>query len=590
MIQSNGITRRDFINRTGKAVIGGASVLAVPHKACTGSPAKTAKAPNVVLVITDDQGYGDLGCHGNTDIRTPNMDAFAGQSVEFTRFYVSPVCAPTRACLMTGRYYYRTGVVDTYLGRAMMRTGEITLAELFRDAGYRTGIFGKWHLGDNYPLRPSEQGFEESLVHNGGGLGQPSDPPGNMYFDPVLRHNNVDKKYEGYCTDIFTDGAIQFIEKNRDRPFFAYLSTNAPHTPLQISDDYVKPYLSKGLNEETARIYGMVENIDDNFGRLLDTLRSMQLESTTIVIFMTDNGPQLNKNQADRFNAGLRGRKGGVYENGIRVPFFVRWPGTFQAGEKISTIGAHIDILPTLLDVCGIEAPENVEVDGTSLMPLLTGSNTGWPDRTIYAQWHRGDEALMYRQFTAVSQRYKLVQPRHFEYGMNMGEEVKKALVDIELYDIANDPGEQLNIASQRPEIVRKMLEEYEDWFADVSARGFAPPRIHVGTPHENPVILTRQDWRGPEAGWRKKDLGYWEILVAENGNYDINLRFAPLDTPAEAHFRFGKTHLSRQLQKNVTSYTFRSVYLDAKPGRLEVWLRLKDETVGVQYVDVLRQ
>jgi len=590
MTQSNGITRRDFIDRAGKAVIGGASILAVPLKACSGSTTKTPKAPNVVLMITDDQGYGDLGCHGNTDIQTPHLNAFAGQSVEFTRFYVSPVCAPTRACLMTGRYYYRTGVVDTYLGRAMMRTGEVTLAELFRDAGYRTGIFGKWHLGDNYPLRPSEQGFEESLVHNGGGIGQPSDPPGNMYFDPVLKHNNIDKKYEGYCTDIFTDGAIQFIEKNRDRPFFAYLSTNAPHTPLQISDDYVKPYLSKGLNEETARIYGMVENIDDNFGRLLETLKAMQLENTTIVIFMTDNGPQLNNNQADRFNAGLRGRKGGVYENGIRVPFFVRWPGTFQAEEKISTVGAHIDILPTLLDVCGIEAPEDVEVDGASLMPLLDGSNTGLPDRTIYAQWHRGDEGLMYRQFCAVSQKYKLVQPRHFEYGMNMGEEVKKILAYIELYDITTDPGEQNNIASRHPDVVRKMLEEYEDWFADVSARGFAPPRIHVGTPHENPVILTRQDWRGPVAGWGKKDLGYWEILVAENGRYDINLRFAPLDTPAEAHFRFGKTHLSRQLQDNVTSYTFRSVYLDAKPGRLEAWLRLKDETIGVQYVDVLRQ
>ncbi|MBN1290858.1 MAG: arylsulfatase [Candidatus Latescibacteria bacterium] len=587
---TGGITRRDFIDWAGKAAIGSAAALAADFQAVPRVCAQGAKRPNIVLVMTDDQGYGDLGCHGNTVIRTPNLDAFAKESVEMTRFYVSPVCAPTRACLMTGRYYYRTGVVDTYLGRAMMRPDEVTIAEMLRDAGYATGIFGKWHLGDNYPLRPSEQGFGESLVHNGGGIGQPSDPPGNMYFDPILKHNNVDKKYSGYCTDIFTDGAIGFIRQNRDKPFFVYLATNAPHTPLQISDEYMQPYLSKGLNEETARIYGMVTNIDDNFGRLLAVIRSLGIGDNTIVIFLTDNGPQLSANQDDRFNAGLRGRKGGVYENGIRVPFFIRWPEKLRAGTKVSAIGSHIDMVPTMLDACGLSQPEDITIDGVDLMPVLTGPDTYWPDRTLYAQWHRGDEGILYRQVAAVSQRYKLVQPRNFEQDIDMDRNVRDALENLELYDLQNDPAESQNIAGQHPTIVREMLAGYERWFADVSARGFAPPRIQVGTPHENPVILTRQDWRGPAAGWGERDLGYWEILVTETGTYDIKLRFAPLDTPAEAHFRFGRIHLSAPVAVKSGTFTFPSVKLEAEPGRLEAWIRQKNESVGVNYVDVLRK
>jgi len=275
--------------------------------------------PNVILVITDDQGYGDLGVHGNQEIQTPNLDSFATESVHFKNFYVCPVCAPTRASLMTGRYNYRTGVVDTYLGRAMMFGDEVTLAHSLGEAGYKTGIFGKWHLGDNYPMRPDDQGFQEALVHKGGGIGQPSDPPGNTYFDPVLYHNGRDKKYEGYCTDIFTNATIDFIEKNRNQPFFAYLSTNAPHTPLQIHDKYVQPYLDKGLDETTAKVYGMITNLDENMGRLLSRLDELDLSENTIVIFMTDNGAQQS-----RYNAGLRGRKGTVYEGGIRVPFYIR--------------------------------------------------------------------------------------------------------------------------------------------------------------------------------------------------------------------------------------------------------------------------
>ncbi|MCY4121082.1 MAG: arylsulfatase, partial [Acidobacteria bacterium] len=277
--------------------------------------------PNIVLIITDDQGWAQLGSHGDPVLQTPHLDRLAAESVEMTRFYVSPVCAPTRAALLTGRYNYRTGVVDTYIGRAMMEPGEITIAEMLRDAGYRTGIFGKWHLGDNYPLRSTDQGFDESVVHRGGGIGQPSDPPaGSDYFDPILFHNGEQKRYRGYVTDILVDEAIRWIGDGGDRPFFAYVPTNAPHSPYLVPDSYRQPYSAQGLSDRDARIYGMITNIDDNAGRLLAHLEERDLSGDTIVIFMTDNGPTTRL-----YHAGLRAQKGSVYENGIRVPFFARW-------------------------------------------------------------------------------------------------------------------------------------------------------------------------------------------------------------------------------------------------------------------------
>jgi len=544
----------------------GAAAVALPSGARARGAAAGGRRPNVVLIITDDQGYGDLGHHGNDKIKSPNLDRLARQSVEFTRFYVCPVCSPTRASLMTGRYNYRTGVVDTYLGRSMMYSDEVTMAELFVGAGYCTGIFGKWHLGDNYPLRSIDQGFQESLVHKGGGIGQPSDPPGNRYFDPILQHNGRAKKYRGYCTDIFTNAAIDFIENNRNRPFFVYLSTNAPHTPLQIDEAYVAPYRAMGLDDTTAKIYGMVTNIDENVGRLLEKLRELHLEEDTILIFLTDNGPQQN-----RYNCGLRGRKGSVYEGGIRVPFFVRWSGTLKAGKRIDRIAAHIDVLPTLLDACGVAAPATPSTDGINLLPLLRRDSIEWRDRTLYFQWHRGDEPELYRACAAGSQRHKLVNGK-------------------ELYDIIADPGEKNDIAAEHPDVVERMRKGYEEWFGNVSAtRGYDPPRIYLGTRFENPVILTRQDWRGPRAGWGRNSLGHWEIKVANTGSYEIRLRFRPAEKQAEAHFRLGGTNLKKPLEKGATSCTFEPVRLEAGEGRLEAWIATADKTVGVSYVDVKR-
>jgi arylsulfatase A-like enzyme len=514
--------------------------------------------------MSDDQGYGDLSLHGNRKLRTPNMDSVGVDGVQFTQFQVCPVCSPTRSSLMTGRYNYRTGVVDTFLGRSMMYPDEVTVAEILSGAGYRTGIFGKWHLGDNYPMRAVDQGFHEALTHRGGGIGQPADPPGNRYFDPILEHNGKPVRMKGYCTDIFFDAAMKFIEQNRSRPFFAYIPTNAPHSPLQVDESYVAPFRTMGIDDATAKVYGMVKNLDDNMGRLLGRIKALNLEENTILIFLTDNGPQQN-----RYNAGMRGRKGTVYQGGIRVPFFVRWPGAIKPGGKIDRIAAHIDVLPTLLEACGVDKLAGPAVDGKSLMPLLRGSRANWPDRTLFTQWHRGDEPELFRSCAARTQRYKLVEGR-------------------ELYDLDEDPGETTDIASAKPDVAARLRKATEEWFHDVSStRGYAPPRIYIGTRHENPVILTRQDWRGPKATWGEGALGYWEVDVRAAGRYEVTLRISPAPGQGEAHFRLNNAALKRPVAKGASEVRFTTVDLKTGPGRLEPSLRFGDKEVGVRYVDV---
>ena len=544
---------------------------------CGQQPAEEAfQPPNIILVMTDDQGWGQLGSHGNEMISTPHLDRLASESVEFTRFYVSPVCAPTRASLMTGRYNYRTGVVDTYLGRAMMHGDEVTLAEMLGDAGYRTGIFGKWHLGDNYPMRAIDQGFQQTLIHKGGGIGQPSDPPETSYFDPILQHNGEQKQFQGYCTDIFFDAAMRFVEMNRDQPFFIYIPTNAPHSPYDVPESYIEPYRAKGLNDKDARIYGMITNIDDNMGKLAAKLDELDLAANTILIFMTDNGPT-----TQRFTAGLRDQKTSTYDGGIRVPFFLRWPSQLQAA-KVDRIAAHIDVVPTLLDAARAAAPASVEFDGVSLMPLLRGDSAGWPERTIFIQSHRGNEPRLYRNFAAVSQKYKLVQPLSFR-------QPAPANTPLQLYDLESDPGEQNDLAGERPEVLADLKKQYEDWFEDVSAsRGYDPPKIFIGTEYENPVILTRQDWRmaGPD-GWGDGSLGYWEVDVKSAGKYDVRFRFTKQERAGRAELKLGDVELSKPFTREAESVTFSGVTLEPGPATLEARLIRGGKTVGVNYVDV---
>src|SRR5262245_45701761 len=569
----------------------------------TANPAQNNKhlssgRPNILLIITDDQGYGDLGFNGNPKIRTPNLDKFARQSVALQSFYVSPVCSPTRASLLTGRYNYRTGVVDTYLGRSLMYPDEVTLAEMLASAGYRTGIFGKWHLGDNYPMRAIDQGFQEALTLNGGGIGQPSDPSGGeSYFDPILFANGKAKQTRGYVSDVITDAALQFIAENRSRPFFTYLAFNAPHTPLEVPEAYYQTYRRMNLtlkdfpsaghaipsnfdSETTAKIYGMVENIDENVGRLLQKLDELRLRENTVVIFLTDNGPQ-----QPRYNAGMLQRKGSTHEGGIRVPCFVRWPGRFAAGHKVDRIAAHIDLTPSLLEIASVKKPSGVKFDGISLLPLLMGQPVSWPDRTLFFQWHRGDVPELYRAFAARSQQYKLVRPNGAGDGQaTPGPEFK-------LYDMARDPLEMQDVAAVQPEVLRHMKLEYEKWFKDVtSSRDYTnPSRIALGAPQANPVRLTRQDWRGPRAGWTPQSVGHWEVNVAQPGIYEITARLNETDQPAVARFALGKAKSQQSVPSKATRVVFEKVRLRSGSGRLECVVEQAGAVIGVRDIEVKR-
>ena len=538
-----------------------------------------SSAPNVILIMTDDQGWAQVGFHGNPYIRTPTLDRMAAESTEFTQFYVEPKCAPTRAALLTGRHGYRSGVVDTYLGRTLLDPAAVTLAELLSEHGYATGIFGKWHLGDNYPLRPMDQGFQETLVHRGGGLGQPAGPPGNTYWDPVLEHNGESKRYEGYCTRVFTDGLIEFIRVNRDRPFFGYLATNVPHGPFDVDEEWIEPYREMGLPERTARVYGMIEEFDQNLDRLLGELDALGLAERTIVVFLTDNGPT-----QQTFTAGLKERKGSAYDGGTRVPFLFRWPEQVEAGRQVDRIAAHIDVVPTLLEAAGVGTPFQ-PFDGVSLWPLLSGATApeNWPDRTIYLQNHRGDIPQLNRNASARTQRWKIVQP------LGKATDPMPPGAEFELYDMSVDPGETNNLAGEHPEIVEKMRRGYEEWFRDVSSRGFDPVRIHLGSPREPRTTLSRFDWRGDydeRAG--EAALGYWPIVIEQQGRYDLVLRFAgPLPSEGRARVSVGEVEVAQEVAAGSASCKFPGIELEAGPARLVGVVEYDGLVRGASFIDV---
>ncbi|MBN2316206.1 MAG: arylsulfatase, partial [Sedimentisphaerales bacterium] len=462
-------TRREFLKTIGIAAISTGVFTTVNSRG-----ESRGKRPNVILVMTDDQGYGDLGCHGNPIIKAPHLNALYTQSVRLTNFHVGPTCSPTRAGLMTGHYCNRTGVWHTIMGRSLLRKDEVTMGDVFSASGYRTGIFGKWHLGDNYPFRPQDRGFDEVLIHGGGGVGQGPDYWGNDYFDDTYFHNDRPEKFTGYCTDVWFDGAIKFIEANKNRPFFCYLSTNAAHSPYNVSKEYMKPYLDKGLLENQARFYGMITNIDENMGRLMRRLKELDMEENTILIFMTDNGTSGNG-----FNAGMRGKKGSEYDGGHRVPCFVRWPaGNLKGGKDIERLTAHVDLLPTFIDLCGLKKPHGLEFDGDSIAQLLTGDDEDWPDRTLVTDSQRIEHPEKWRKSAVMTDRWRLINGK-------------------ELYDMKVDPGQKKDIADAHPQVVEKLRKAYEDWWADVSERFDEYCEIIIGSDKQNPTRLMSHDWHG---------------------------------------------------------------------------------------------
>ena len=518
--------------------------------------------PNIVLVIMDDLAYGDLACHGNPYTRTENLDRLYQESARLTRYLSGPVCTPARAALYTGRHPYRTRAFDTYLSRSMIDPKEVTLAQLLHDAGYSTGLFGKWHLGDCFPCRPQDMGFEECLMHRGGGLCQPANLGRDSYFHPDLMHNGRLRRYDGYCTDIFFDEAIGFIEEQRDNPFFTYIATNAPHTPLEVPEEWSRPYRDMGLEESSVRLYGMVGNIDYNLGRLMQKLSDLGVAENTILIYTSDHGPCRSSRDAlgrIRFNAGLRGIKGEMYEGGIKVPFFIRWPGEISADRDIDRIANPIDILPTLCAAVRVETPADHTIDGRNLLPLLKGEIEfgNWPERNICMQWHRGDEPERYRNYAVIGQRFKLYRP--------------DGKTKDELYDLANDPAEEHDEGTEHPNIAASMRREYERWFDDVSTTrpdNYAPPRIVIGTEFEKSTGLTRQDWRlyGEEGAWDADHPGYWLVEIAETGIYSVLIETDRLECMVEPETRNGGSeHVS---SKDVKS---REAILRFKCGAIRI-------------------
>jgi arylsulfatase A-like enzyme len=565
------------------------------------------RRPNVVLIMTDDMGYGDLGFHGNPLIDTPNLDAMAERSSLIKQFYVSPVCAPTRACLMTGRYNYRTRAIDTYIGRAMMDTNEVTVAEVLAQSGYQTGIFGKWHLGDCYPMRPMDQGFGQSLVHRGGGIGQPSDPPGGegKYTDPILFRNGEAVQTKGYCTDVYYSAAMDFIEttSKSDKPFFVYLPDNCPHGPFHDvpPDDYAT-YKKRDLNngqfpqdkghklpkksnvDQRARIFAMITNVDRNVGRLFAKLDALKLTQNTIVIFMVDNGPN-----GRRYVAGMKGNKTMVHEGGVRSPFFVQWPAGLKKRVEIPGPYAHIDVMPTLLEACQAKWPDGVKIDGISFLSALKGESAGQPTtRPIVIQSHRGDKPFRFHNFMIRVGPWKLL------HGSGFGRESFPGKPKFELFNLETDPLETNNLAATKPAVLKRLKSDYEKWFEDVGStrpNNYEPALIHIGTQFEKVTTLSRQDWRHLDGRpWGRDSLGVWVLHAATTGKYNIECRFAAHSTPETLTLIIGKTRQTQKLNAGATSAIFKDVSL--KTGKLTLRLELNDgkRTRGIHQADVRLQ
>ena len=470
--------------------------------------------PNIVLILADDMGWGDVGVHRNPVVETPVLDLLARQGAQFDRFYVSPLCAPTRASLLTGRYHLRTGVASVTGGLETMRSTEVTLAEILKKAGYATGAFGKWHNGAHYPENPMGQGFDEFFGFAGGHW--------SNYFDTRLQHNGVEVPTKGYITDVLTDAAIRFMDTHKNGPFFCYIPYNAPHGPFQVPDPYFNKYKAKGVADKEAAVYGMVDNMDENIGRVLRKLDELNLTDNTIVVFLTDNGPN-----SARYNGEMKGVKGSVHEGGCRVPLFIRWPGKIKENTLVKPIAAHIDLLPTLVDLTGIGKPETLPLDGKSLSSLLRNSGETWPERALFTHV-KGDATNRINAYPGAirTSRYRFIRDQQAD----------------QLYDMLADPNQQRNIAAQQPEITRKFRQQYEQWFADVTREGIRPEVTRIGfveapvtelfapdAAKEGHLVYFAKngyahDWF---TGWQQTDdAAVWTIDIEKEGTYQFSLKY----------------------------------------------------------------
>ena len=553
--------------------------------------------PNVVLIMTDDQGYGDLSAHGNPALDTPNLDRLHAESLRFTDFHVSPFCTPTRAALMTGRYAARTGAYRTSHGRTSIHPREVTMAQMFAANGYRTGLFGKWHLGDNFPSRPIDKGFQHAVWHRCGGVTQISDHYGNDYFDDRYLVNERWTKFKGYCTDVWFREAMRFIESEPDRPFFAYIATNAPHGPFLVDERYSKPFEEAGDTGQYAAFKGMVVNFDENLGKFLDRLAELGLDQRTIVVFLTDNGTArgarfdsgLDGLPTLGFNAGMRGRKSSAFDGGHRVPLYMRWPeGGLGEPRAVHELAAHIDILPTLIDLCRLERPVGPAFDGHSLAGLLRQGDS-LPERVLFAQIHGGvgfaHAGDPWIGSAVLTSRWRLVEGTR-------------------LFDIQRDPSQSVDVASDHPETVTRLRANHERWYRSIRP-GMQPTRIVIGHEAENPADLTSQEWQAPGTGtvWSRNHLDQrklenwpWLVEVHRAGTYSFTLSRWPrylnraIDSTS-ARLKIGTVDQEREISDptGATEVSFEAK-LAAGPAELQTWLVAPDgRSHGAYFVTVER-
>ena len=484
-------------------------------------PGKLAPSrPNVILLLADDQGYGDLACHGNPVLQTPNLDRLYSQSVRFTDFHVAPMCTPTRAQLMTGVDALRSAAMNVSSGRALLRTDLPTMGDIFAANGYRTAMFGKWHLGDSYPYRPIDRGFRKAVWFRSSYIGSASDVWNNDYFNDRYFDNDRLRQFEGYCTDVFFNQAADWLQERHrlGEPFFLYLPLNAAHAPHFVPERYRRQYerlladkdMPDQRRNDLARFFGMLANMDENFGKLDALLEKTGLQENTIFIFMTDNGGTAG---VPFYNAGMRGSKTTLWEGGHRVPCFVRWPaGGIGKGRDVRALTQCQDVLPTLIDLCKLAPPENAKFDGVSLADLLTGKADELPDRTLVVQFSRmNDPRPKKNDATVLWRQWRLLK----------GEE---------LYDLSADPHQDKNVFAQHPDIAARLQKNYDAFWASVEpALDRFQPSV-VGSEQENPTRLCACDWadvfldQGGQVRRGEPKNGLWHIEVRQPGRYEIAL------------------------------------------------------------------
>jgi arylsulfatase A-like enzyme len=497
--------------------------------------------PNIIIVITDDQGKNDLGCEGNPYIKTPHLDNFYSDAIRFSNFHVSTTCAPTRGSIMTGRHTNRVNVFHTISGRSLLFEDERLLPQVLAENGYTNGMFGKWHLGDNYPFRPEDRGFHEVVRHGGGGVGQGPDFWNNDYFDDTYWHNGELEKYEGYCTDVFFSEAIEFIRESKDKPFFCYISTNAPHGPLNCPEKYLDLYEEMDeVPESLKRFYGMISNIDDNFKSLQDELKTLGIAENTILVFMTDNGTAGGQRIYD---AGMTGGKGSVMEGGHRIPFYLQWPeGGLTGGSDIKELTAHYDLLPTFVDLLDLNFSPVKPLDGKSLVPLLKGDNEDWPNRILYMDTQRAQNLTKNKSYTVMDKDWRLVN----------GDQ---------LYNVSNDLKQSNNVIDQNPETAARLAEGYERWWQSFVDEGVNEryAYIQVGSSNENPSRICSHDlltgnlrnaWHQYGAVLGTPAAGRWKIEFLTEGKYNISLRRFPREVSLGINQAFPALKSERRLAR----------------------------------------